>query len=100
MEGNWGTSEVNLAFKLNVPTPQYADQESGTATQVDLTIDIPAYGERSWRDDGSLSWRFGSGAGDSRMAGEFYYGKEVGGVFLFPHSGNLVMGAFGAKKVP
>ncbi len=103
MEGNWGTSEVNLAFKLNVPTPQYRDQDSATAIQVDLTIDIPAYGERSWRDDGSLFWDFSSADGDSRMAGEFYYGKEVGGVFQFPHPGTpgtLVMGAFGAKKVP
>lgn len=119
MEGNWGTSEVNLAFKLNVPTPQYADQDSGTATVVDLTIDIPAYGERSWRDGGSLGWAFSSGAqsfrdtagqspgwaigvgpGGSRMTGEFYDGKEVGGVFQFLHAGDLVMGAFGAKKVP
>ena len=113
MQGNWGTSEVNLAFKLNVPTPQHPDQESGTATVVDLTIDIPAYGKRSWRDEGSLGWAFsefthmvppewaiGVGNGGSHMDGKFYDGKEVGGVFQFLHAGDLVKGAFGAKKVP
>ena len=92
MEGNWGTSEVSLSDPIPLDEPWMM--------QMDLTIDIQPYGGRSWRAEyDHYFMTFQSKDGDSRMKAQFYHGKEVGGVFQFPHSGDLVMGAFGAKKV-
>ena len=101
--GNWGTSELSYARR-------------NTEGYFDLTINLPALGDRAimrWSDmpvddDGG----FDNGLtleddiiGPDRLKGSFYQGGEVGGVFRYrwrrqssPEDNTL--GAFGAKLTP
>ena len=103
-DGNWGTSELT-----------YTSADTGErGGQIGMAINIPAHsgvGIMRWPNfsfDGSSHFDNGirnadNVVGPNILAGRFYQGGEVGGVFVYRRSltiGDSIGGAFGAKRTP